>query len=99
VVCAQLQGTPQRRASASRCTNTRLLERAKPKSFAQDGLGSKTQVPCFGCLLLPDIHMGEDGSPNQAERWLVESRALVSTASPNTTHLLLVTAMARDCCL
>lgn len=49
--------------------------------------------------VLPDRDMGEDGSPDQAERWPVKSLVLVSTAIPNTTHPLLVTAMARDCCL
>lgn len=72
MVCAQLQarlrdGRQRRSAREARASTARLPERAKPKSFAQDGLGSKTQVPCFGCLVLPDGQLGYHGSPDQAE--------------------------------
>lgn len=67
MVCAQLQarlrdGRQRRSAPKARAGTTHLPERAKPKSFAHDGLGSKTQVPCFGCLVMPDEHMGYTGS-------------------------------------
>jgi len=87
VVCAQLQAR-LRDGHQRRSAPTHVCQRgqSRPKSFAQDGLGSKTQVPCFGGLVLPDNPLGGDGSLNQAERCPVESWVLLmSTTGLNTT--------------
>jgi hypothetical protein len=81
-------GTPQRWASASQCTNTRLPERAKPKKLRtrQSGIKPAGSMFCWmpGCC--PTTHLAEDGSLDQAERCPVESWIVMSTTSLNTTH-------------